>query len=166
ALDPERRAGDALLDARALAIEARAALSVLPVDARSAARRAIRAARRAREADQRETADEALGVLRDARSGARRTARPYAPFVGTDDGIWSWLERLASGEDAAVHLARLVRSKLGAERAFVITIDGEDVESAAGVDLDDLEIAEAARRIDRDLLRRARLAGRPVYERD
>jgi DNA-binding NtrC family response regulator/tetratricopeptide (TPR) repeat protein len=172
-LDAEQRAADALLDARATAIEARASLSVLPVDARKAARLAIRAIRRAREAEQRETADEAADTLRDARSAtrARSALASYAPLVGTDDGIWSWLERLASGDEAAAHLARLVRASLGAERAFVVALtspgsDGDDVESAAGVDLDDLEIAEAERRIDRELVRRAARAGHPVYERD
>jgi transcriptional regulator with AAA-type ATPase domain/tetratricopeptide (TPR) repeat protein len=159
AIDSLDRSSDALLDARATAIEARASLSVMPVDARKAARLAIRAVRRAREAESAETADEALAILRDARRRAPIAPAGYASDV--DDGVWAWLERLSSQDEPGLHLARLVRSALAAERVFVTSGD-----LATGVDLDDLPIAEAARRIDQAFALRARNAGHPVYERD
>jgi transcriptional regulator with AAA-type ATPase domain/tetratricopeptide (TPR) repeat protein len=72
ALDAEARTGDALTDARALAIEAAAHLATLPVDRRRAARLAVTAIRRAREAGLPEAEAQATAALRAARRAPAR----------------------------------------------------------------------------------------------
>jgi DNA-binding NtrC family response regulator/tetratricopeptide (TPR) repeat protein len=177
ALDPAARSGDALVDARALAIEAAAFLARLPVDRRRAARTAIAAARRARAAGLPEAEEQALAVLRDARR--RRAATRYpaavsAPPVREIDAaegtLWAWLGEVAGGaprDEAATALARIVAKAHGAERAFVAAVDASgSAREAWGVDLDGLPLAEARARFPADLARTAIGRDGPVYQRD
>jgi transcriptional regulator with AAA-type ATPase domain len=175
-LDPAERAANALVDARALAIEASAHLATLPVDARRAARLAIQGARRARAAALPEAELEALTALRAARAArAFRYAPPMTSdeartLPGADEPLWAWLAQLATGASpggAAIELARLLAAAHGAERCFLAAI-GDDgaVLEAWGADLDGLPLAEAGARLDAELVRLALASAAPVYLRD
>jgi transcriptional regulator with AAA-type ATPase domain len=175
-LDPKERVANALVDARALSIEASAHLATLPVDARKAARLAIAGARRARGAALPEAEAEALTVLRAARArGAFRYAPPMLPDearerTGEDAALWTWLAQLAAGaakEGAAIDLARLLAAAHGAERCFIAAITDEStIAEAWGADLDGLPLAEAGARLDVELVRLAARSATPVYLRD
>ncbi|MEP7123033.1 MAG: sigma 54-interacting transcriptional regulator [Byssovorax sp.] len=178
-LDATERAGNALVDARALAIEASAHLATLPVNARRAARLAVKGARRARAAALPEAEAEALAVLRAARAEHRSRAFRYAPPMTSDDArerpsaddpLWAWLAQLAAGASpggAAIELLRLLAAAHGAERCFLAAIgdDGAILE-AWGADLDGLPLAEAGARLDAELVRLALASATPVYLRD
>ena len=175
ALDAAARAGDALVDARALAIEAAACLAMLPVDRRRAAKLAVAAVRRAREAGLPEAEAQALAALRAARGG-REAAPRYAgpvdapPHRDADPALWAWLGELSSGAprgEAALALARLVGKSSGAERAFVAAVDAAGTAREAwGVDLDGLPLAEARARLPADLVRAVLAREEPIYQRD
>ncbi|APR85637.1 two component, sigma54 specific, transcriptional regulator, Fis family protein [Minicystis rosea] len=174
-LDPTARAGDALIDARALAIEAEAILARLPVDRRGAARRAIAAVRRARAAGLPETEAQGLAALRAAREragGVRYAARVSEPreIDGGGEALWGFLGVMAAGatrDEAAAALARLVAQAHGAERAFVAAVDASgSVREAWGVDLDGLPIAEPRARLADDVVRAATGREGPMYQRD
>jgi serine/threonine-protein kinase PknK len=173
ALDPEARAGDTLIEVRALVVEGRAWLARLPADRRRAARLAIRAIRRARSSglpEPERTARDLLGAAR-GRSNRRAGATPgsYDPGV-TPAEVWSWLEQVAAGAAqpaAATSLARAVVQTSGAERVFVaLARESGEIVAAWGVDLDGLEIADAARRIPADAVESALHRGEPVYQRE
>jgi transcriptional regulator with AAA-type ATPase domain/tRNA A-37 threonylcarbamoyl transferase component Bud32 len=175
-LDPALRAANALVDARAFAIEASAHLATLPVDTRRAARLAIAGVRRARGAALPEAEAEALAALGAARAGrAFRYAPPMtsdearAP-TGADDPLWAWLAQLAGGASpgsAAIDLARLLAAAHGAERCFIAAIaDDASIVEAWGADLDGLPLAEAGARLDAELVRLAAASATPVYLRD
>jgi two-component system response regulator HydG len=175
ALDREARGGDALVDARALAIEAGACLALLPVDRRRAAKLAVAAVRRAREAGLPEAEAQAVAALRAARgrpAAAPRYAGPVdaPPHRDADAALWAWLGELSSGlprAEAAMALARLVGSSGGAERAFVAAVDAAGTAREAwGVDLDGLPLAEAQARLPADLVRAALAREEPIYQRD
>jgi DNA-binding NtrC family response regulator/tetratricopeptide (TPR) repeat protein len=176
-LDPATRAGDALVDARALAIEAEALLATLPVDRRAAARAAVAAMRRARGGGLPEAEAQALAVLRAARGrrGAVRYAAavsPGAPREIEEGGgpLWGWLAALAGGAprgEAAPALLRLVARAHGAERAFLAAVDASGAPREAwGVDLDGLPLAEPGARLPAELVRAALSREGAVYQRD
>lgn len=192
ALDPAARAGDALLETRALLAEAGAHLARLPADPRRAARLAVQATRRARAATLGEMEVKAIKLLQRARSrgGPLRPTRPpraaaeptdptfgadgYPSLVGRaigdDDDLWAWLACAGAGEapsSCALSLARLLVKRSGAERAIVAVLDPSDrVIDAWGADLDGLEVAQASERLDRELVRTAMRRSSPVYQRD
>jgi serine/threonine-protein kinase PknK len=165
------RAEQALVDARARVLQARARLAMLPADARQASRLAIAAIRRARAAALPEVERDAIDALHEA-----RRPRSYAPEVtpgpgGSDDSsVWAWLDSVGAGcdaEDAALALCQLIVERSGAERAFVVCVGAAgNVERAWGCDLDGLALAEAERRIDADLVRAAISREDPVHQRD
>lgn len=163
-IDAGLRAEDALVDARAFVLDARARLLVLPVDRRGAARTAIAALRRARTSGLPDAAKEAEAALRDARrSGRERVREKEEEPVMTDDAkLWDLLATLgeADADTAAVALARMIVAEAGAERAFVAAEDGR----AWGADIDGLAIGEADKRVDRAAVANARRSGRPVYQ--
>src|SRR5262249_59783530 len=74
-IDAAARDGDALVDVRALCIEASARLATLPADPRAAARLAVRAPRKAGASALAEGRLQALEVL----FAARRARRPHLP---------------------------------------------------------------------------------------
>ncbi len=173
-IDPELRAADALIDARALVLGAKAKLATLPVDRRQVARDAIAAIRRARAGGLPDPAKEAEEVLREAR-GASTKRRPEAPAVeeamndGTmqeADPIWSLLGALASApvDEGAVKLTTLIVGQARAERAILAALDeAGNVFRGWGSDLDGLAISDPEKRVDGELVRRARPA-RLIYE--
>ena len=179
AMNEATRKGDALIDARAMVLTARAHLAILPVDRRLAARVAIAAARRARAAALPEPEAQALAVLRAARAKAGRTGVLSKPTVIMsepslhDAPLWHWIASLAEGGEGchasneALGLAKLLVSHAKAERGFVALADGEgNLTSAWGADLDGLAIAEAERRIPEDLVRLALAREGAVYLRE
>ncbi len=165
------READALIDARASIIEARAHLATLPADRRSAARAALAAARRARASGLAAEEQEALRVLRSARRATLRTPRATAmpPSPASPERAWKLLADFANAPlaDCAERLARLVVDEAGAERAFVALIDGEGgVERAWGADIDGLAVADAEKRVDRELVHASFRRGASVYRSD
>jgi serine/threonine-protein kinase PknK len=183
ALDGDVRASDALVDARAHVLEARAVLAILPVDRRRAARAAVAALRRARAAGLAEVEAEAIVTLRGARrSPAVRALAPEVheehamPSVSAespyreDDACWQIIEALAHEPDPVTALLRLAALVLGdsrAERAFVAALDdGGRVVRAWGVDIDGFPIAQPVERIDAESVAAARRRGAPLYRAD
>jgi DNA-binding NtrC family response regulator len=165
-----------MLGARALVVEARAHLCRMPVDARHAARLSVRALRIARAAELPEPAAEATEALR--RSLEARRKRPplaerrpmkYSPVV-TDGSLWGYLDAVASGAtraDAARQLTRAIATQSGAERVLVVALDASfGVTWAAGTDLDGLDLADPANRVDRDSLASAAATDGITYQRD
>ena len=183
ALDGDVRATDALVDARAHVLGARAVLAILPVDRRRAARAAVTALRRARAAGLAEIEGEATAALRSARRSP--AARIFEPAVHEenampsmrqesphrdDDASWQIIEALAREPDpitALLRLAALVLGESRAERAFVAALDdGGRVVRAWGVDIDGLAIAQSEERIDAESVEAARRRGAPLYRAD
>jgi MoxR-like ATPase/tetratricopeptide (TPR) repeat protein len=177
----EVRADDALVDVRARIAEADAHLATLPLGARRAARVAIGAVRRAREASLAEGEVQARDALRRAliARGGGTSAGPDAPPLGyalrmagdeQDQALWGFLAAAAGAGtalEAALHLARLVVRRAGAERAFVLLADaGGGIVQACGADLDGLAIGEAERRIDAGLALSALGHAGPLHQRD
>lgn len=168
-LDAGVRSSDALVDARALVLEARACLSRLPIAKHRAARTAIRAIRRARAAKLVEWETEALAVFRLARGKPRSLVRPMQTISTGDSELWSWLAGLSVGEsfeDAATALGRLILRHAGAERVFLAWLDdvGHVVE-AHGVDLDGLPLALPIQRIAPECIALALRTAHPVVQR-
>jgi transcriptional regulator with GAF, ATPase, and Fis domain/tetratricopeptide (TPR) repeat protein len=178
AADPRRT--DALIDARASILEARAHLSSLPADRKKAARAAISAVRRARGSSLSDVEKEALAVLQSVRPVRRSPAIPKAPPTTPDaryddavalnpasDATWAWMHRLAQGlhaSDAGFELAKLAVSAAGAERGFVALVDRSDrVLAAFGADLDGLPIADAEARVPKEELAGALRKKGPIY---
>ena len=188
AVDADLRREDALVDARALALEARSKLCLLPAERRGAARAAIASIRRARAGNLAEAENEAVEVLHAVRArtiASRRLPKPRAVHEGertlmadskpaqdrgavaSDPSTWDLL-RAFSVEPAEVCIARLaalVVSEARAERAFVAEVDeGGGVVRAWGIDLDGLALAEPARRIDADAVRTAKSREGVLYQ--
>ena len=182
-LDGDVRLSDALVDARAHVLDARAVLAILPVDRRRAARAAVAALRRARAAGLAEIEGEALAALRSARG--RPAPLMLAPEVHEEhampsmteespyrdeDASWQIIEALAHEPDPITALLRLAAVVLGesrAERAFVAALDeGGRVVRAWGVDIDGLAIAQPEERIDAESVEAARRRGAPLYRAD
>src|SRR5262249_5301107 len=126
-IDPRGRAADALVDARATALEAAACLARLPVDRRRAARLAIAAIRRARTAELPEAEAQARAALSAARfkeyPGRVNAPAPRAldPSANAEEphALWAWLADVAAGaprDEAALALARLLVQRHRAER--------------------------------------------------
>jgi hypothetical protein len=164
-----------LVDARALALEARSKLCLLPADRRGAARTAIASIRRARAGDLAEAAREAVEVLHAARRttiaarrlvlGAGRTT--MADTLMNDQPTWDLLRSFSvePAEECITRLATLVVKESRAERALVAEIDdGGGIVRAWGVDLDGLAIAEPTRRIDPDAVRTAKSGASVLYQ--
>ena len=172
-LDAELRASDALVDARAHALEARGLLATLPADRRAAARAAIRGLRRARAAGLADQEKESEIVLRTARGMVREegmTSRGDPPRASDHDETWELVSLLGREPDATVvvaKLAALVLSAARGERALIASIDDSGhVTRAWGVDCDGLPIAQAEERIDAESLAAARRRGAMVYQPD
>lgn len=168
-LDAEVRSSDALVDARALVLEARASLSLLPIAKNRAARTAIRAIRRARGAKLIEWETEALSVFRAARGTARHSVRPMQTISTSDSELWSWLAGLSaaeSHEETATSLGRLILRHAGAERVFLAWIDeaGQMVD-AYGVDFDGLPIALPMQRLAPEMVAQALRSTNPIVDR-
>jgi transcriptional regulator with AAA-type ATPase domain/tetratricopeptide (TPR) repeat protein len=175
-LDPAERSEDALADARALVIEARAHLACLPAAPRRAARAAIAAIRRARAGGLPEPEAQGIAALRQARSPrdaglpARADQAHDAPMDSEHSAaLWAWLERVGEGqpiEACAIDLALLILGQSGAERAFVALVSpAADILSAWAVDLDGLALGDAVRRVPMDALRASLTHPAPIYQR-
>jgi len=141
-LEASVRAGDPLVDARALVLEAEAHLAA--GDRHAAVRAAARAVRRARSAKISQLEARAWGIVRDAR------------MKGPPRSLANWLDAAAlgapSGEQERTLLAGLVEST-SAERGFLVDLAPLRV---LGLDADGLLLGEAEKRVDLEAL--ARLA--------
>jgi transcriptional regulator with GAF, ATPase, and Fis domain len=190
-LSAEMRHDDTMVDARALVIESRAHLAMLPAAPRSAARSAIAALRRARSAELPEAHAAALSALAAARR-PRQALFSYKPRCGpgvsgvspegvpapkfpppssssVDDALFRWLDlaRDAPAADCALDLARIVLAQAGAERAFVALARASgEILLASGADVDGFALGDAKERIPADLVLSALHRDSPVYQRD
>ncbi len=143
-LDPELRTRDALVDARALAIEAEAELG--RGRRKLAARIGLRAVKRARDARISHLEGRAWGIFREAR------------MKGPPRSLLAWLDTTAGSTDRASSeralLAALVTAT-GAERAFLVHVDARSSAPlrVSGLDSEGLAIGEPERRVDAAELR-------------
>ncbi|HEY6081741.1 MAG TPA: sigma 54-interacting transcriptional regulator [Polyangiaceae bacterium] len=169
------RASDAMVDARALLIEAESWLASLPAAPRRAARLAIAAIRVARAGRLSEVEALALALLRNVRQGAgTREATRYADdVVDAEPAIWTWLEQVANvvsdtGSTTSVTcLLRTLRGVSRAERVLLVTChDTGALERAWGVDFEGFELPSALQRCDQPLVAAALAAQSPLYQRD
>jgi serine/threonine-protein kinase PknK len=172
AVDPDARASDTMLDARARLLEAGAKLAALPAEPRRAARLCLQVVRQARQARLSEVEGQALALLRTARGRRATAAAPRYADTMHDGGVelWSWLGQLASGVDdeaAVLELLRVLRRLTGAERALLAACDAQGTLNRAwGVDLDGFALASAIERCEPGLVQGALEAGAPLYQRD
>jgi serine/threonine-protein kinase PknK len=171
-LDGALRAGDSLIDVRALLVEAGALLASLPAEPRRAARIAVGAARKARGARLAELESQALALFRKARQ-SRTVPYPARYTAAMPDGegaLWTWLEQVATGADAdgaVTSLLRAVRELSGAERVWLLACRSDGAaERAWGVDLEGFPLVSALERCDAELLRAACQAKTTLYRRD
>ncbi len=140
-LDPELRARDALVDARALAIEAEAALG--QGKRGRAARTSLLAVRRARGAQISHLEGRAWGIFREAR------------MKGPPRSLLAWLDTTAgsaSREASERALLSALVTSTRAERAFLVELDSRATEPigirVVGLDSEGLAVGEPERRVD------------------
>ena len=140
-LDPDLRARDALVDARALAIEAEAALG--QGKRRRAARTSLRAVRRARGAQISHLEGRAWGIFHEAR------------MKGPPRSLLAWLDTTAGSASREASERALVSAwvtSTRAERAFLAEVDsraGEPIRiRVVGLDSEGLAVGEPERRVD------------------
>ncbi len=180
ALAPATRSQDALVDARAWVVEARAHLSCVPASRRWAARAAVAAVRRARTVSLPEPEAQGLAVLRQVRSRRAPVILPallnqvHPGAMETterpdESALWAWLERVGEGqprEEAALDLARSINAHTGAERTFVARCVGDagEVSEVWAVDLDGLALGDAGKRLPVDAVRAALARSVPLYQ--
>jgi DNA-binding NtrC family response regulator/tetratricopeptide (TPR) repeat protein len=171
-LPPSARAEDAAVDARAWLVTARGLLATLPVRRRSAARAAARAMRRARHAG----SDELFLAARTVLHSTRNDSQPIAPPVRLtmeeprmDDLLWDLLPALTcarSEREAAQPLLVALARACHAERAFLVLGNAGENTRVWGMDMDGLPLDAPERRLEADVLARARASQEAVYERN
>ncbi len=165
-LQAEVREHDALVDGRALVLQA--SVELLGGAPRSASRLAVRAARRARSASLPELEARALDLLRRARQGAlsARAGDPrYAPRMDRD--VASWLDLVARGAPRNEALSTLLGRALAqarGERAFAVTLADQALADVLGIDADGLPLAEPSLRVDALFAAKATTSEAPVHE--
>jgi len=159
------RADDALIDGRAITLEARALLVALPSDRRRAARLAVTAIRRARAAGIPEIEGQARAVLGEAR--VSHTAI-VSNAIDVEEHLWRAVAELADARDdaeAATVLARCVVKSSGAERAFVVVVEGERFTQVFGVDAEGFPLTSPAERTPREAVLASLSTGEPLHTR-